>query len=65
MVGCWYLKKSLSDNGKMMESDELIVYDVELSEFINRKMPRLNATSNFPFLSETINISILKRLQVK
>ncbi|TVX93622.1 nuclease-related domain-containing protein [Paenibacillus agilis] len=36
---------------RKIESNELVVYDVELSEFINRKLNRLKATTGEPLLS--------------
>ncbi|XEC96000.1 nuclease-related domain-containing protein [Paenibacillus tarimensis] len=38
---------------RKIDSDELVVYDTELSEFIQRKINRIRATSDKALLSET------------
>lgn len=48
---------------RKIESDELIIYDVELSEFINRKTLRIKATSKIPFLTEEEISLIYKSIQ--
>ena len=44
---------SIDPELRKIQSDELIVYDVELSEFIGRKMVRMQAENPEPSLSET------------
>jgi len=48
---------SIDPELRKIQSDELIVYDVELSEFIQRKMTRLKAELSAPiFTSEDIHL---------
>jgi hypothetical protein len=42
---------SIDPELRKIESNELIVYDTELSEFINRKINRIRATSDNPLLT--------------
>jgi len=44
---------SIDPELRKIESNELIVYDTELSEFINRKINRIKATSDKSLLTET------------
>ncbi len=43
---------SIDPQLRMIESNELVVYDTELSEFIQRKINRIRATSNKPLLTD-------------
>ncbi|QYR20977.1 NERD domain-containing protein [Paenibacillus sp. sptzw28] len=43
---------SIDPELRKIASDELIVYDTELSEFINRKISRIRAMSDKPLLTE-------------
>ncbi|KIL37312.1 NERD nuclease [Cohnella kolymensis] len=44
---------SIDPDLRKIDSDELVVYDTELSEFIQRKINRIKATSDKPLLGET------------
>ncbi|CAM3685261.1 nuclease-related domain-containing protein [Cohnella lubricantis] len=43
---------SIDPQLRMIESNELVVYDTELSEFIQRKINRIRAMSNQPLLTD-------------
>lgn len=48
---------------RKIQSNELIVYDVELSEFIQRKISRLKMEGKSPVISETEIIEIVEKLR--
>lgn len=48
---------------RKIESDELVVYDTELSEFIQRKINRIRATSNQPLLTDDDILALYEILQ--
>ncbi len=48
---------------RKIESDELVVYDVELSEYIQRKISRIKATSTNPMLSMEEVDAIYQQIQ--
>ncbi|WP_274520940.1 MULTISPECIES: nuclease-related domain-containing protein [Paenibacillus] len=48
---------------RKIQSNELIIYDVELSEFIQRKINRLKMEGKNPLLSETEIIEIVGKLR--
>lgn len=54
---------SIDPELRKIESDELIVYDIELSEFITRKILRIKALQTEPFLSEQQVSMIYKSVQ--
>ncbi|WP_091160433.1 nuclease-related domain-containing protein [Paenibacillus sp. 453mf] len=48
---------------RKIQSNELIIYDVELSEFIQRKISRLKMEGKSPMLSETEILEIVEKLK--
>ncbi|MEK5061722.1 nuclease-related domain-containing protein [Paenibacillus sp. FSL H7-0326] len=48
---------------RKIQSNELIIYDVELSEFIQRKINRLKMEGKSPILSETEILEIVEKLK--
>lgn len=43
---------SIDPELRKIESDELVIYDIELTEYINRKINRIKATSEQTYLTE-------------
>jgi hypothetical protein len=54
---------SIDPNLRKIDSNELIVYDVELSEFINRKILRLKAVSERALLQESDLLNLYRIIQ--
>lgn len=46
-----------------IESNEFVIYDVDLSEFITRKILRMKATNEQPLLQETDMLNIHRMIQ--
>ncbi|MDB5053375.1 MAG: hypothetical protein JWM44_1425 [Bacilli bacterium] len=54
---------SIDPNLRKIESNQLVIYDVELSEFIGRKILRMKAASERPILQDTDLANLYRIIQ--